>query len=175
MRFGVRGSPFFALGVVAVAGVVWAHSGGIVPAGLRDWAPEWNSGAAVAEAPDAILVVLVPDTDGVDAVRRAVSADRIVASSAGAIALREGRIVAASRDAASELIGRAGWMDAPIQMLAPGTRDAERPNRDSARPNRAVARTNAAAFDEREAELNELAKKPMLSQADAMRALELLD
>ncbi len=143
--------------------MVWANSKGILPAGLRDG----NLGAAATEEPAAVLVVLVPNTDAVAAVRRAVSADRIVAASPEAIALREGRIVAASRDAASELIGRVGWVDARIEILTPGPRDAARPKAGavSARDGEVSARDN---------ELNELAKKPTLSQVEAMRALELL-
>lgn len=155
---------FFTLGVAAVAGVAWAHSKGTLPlpSGLPNL--NWKPDRAVTEAPPNVLVVLVRDADSVAAVRRAVSPDRIVAASDEAIALSERRIVASDRDAASELIARAGWVDGQIEILTPGPRDAAAP----------APSSSGATTNERDNELNELAKKPTLTEAEAMRALELL-
>lgn len=149
-------AAILSLSAVAIAGTVWATSQGVLPQSLEGW----TSDAGALEAPATVLVVLVPNGEGVAAVRRAVSADRVVATSAEGVALREGRIVAASHEAASELIGRAGWVDARIEILTPGAR--------------AAASSGGEAAGARDSELSALAKKPTLSPAEAMRVLELL-
>jgi hypothetical protein len=165
MGLVVGQSTFLTLGIVGAAGLMWAHTQGVLPESLPASLRDWRSGAVATEAPTAVLVVLVPDADAVAAVRHAVSADRIVAASAEGIALRERRIVAASRDAAGELIGRAGWVDAQIEILTPGAREAARPS---------PARASPGAVSESDAVLIELMNKPTLSEAEAMRALESL-
>lgn len=174
MHAPVSRSTFFTLGVVAVVAMGWAHSEGVVASSLREWRPDaldWRQDESEEEEPP-ILVVLVSNADSVAAVREAVSADRILARSDEAIALREGRIVAASRDAASEMIGRAGWADAPIEIVTTVARDSIRPKRAAAPPPDEAAVEIAR---ERRGELNELSKKGTLTLPEAMRALELME
>jgi hypothetical protein len=148
-------SAAWKLAAVAGAALVWAHAQGALPARLGDSTPD-SAGAA----PATVTVVLVPSRAGVAAVQQAVAPDRIVATAPGGFALREGRVVAASHEAASELIGRAGWTDARIEILTPDARQ------DDAR---------ASAPRGSDAELAALAHKPTLSPADAKRVLELLE
>jgi len=112
-----------------------------------------HSGAGRASVPsEPVLVVVVEGAAERDAVRDAIDAERIVASSADGFAVREGRVVVSSLEAAGPLIQRAGWTDASFEIVKPG-----------ARP---VAGAPAAGLDP-------LYSKPTLTLDEALRALQL--
>jgi len=71
----------------------------------------------VTSTQEPVMVMLVGNVEGVDAVRAAVDPDRIVASTPEAFALIEGRIVATSIAAASGPLNRAGWASRNIEIV----------------------------------------------------------
>jgi hypothetical protein len=108
--------------------------------------------------PDEVLIVVVGSRSAVREVREAVDPERIVANSLDGFALREGRVVVASAEAAGGLLGLAGWTDAQLEIVAP-------------RPGQ---RRPTAAEGSPASELAALLAKPTLTPAEAIRALQLL-
>jgi hypothetical protein len=147
MRRGVSRSSLLSLAAVAAAGVVWLATGGQLP-GLGERAP--------------VLVVLVGDRETVNGVREAVAEEKILVSSPDGFAVRERRIVASGAEAVGDLLMRAGWADAKLEIVTPGS---SRAARDGA----------ASTANARDAELNALRAKPTLNAVDAARALKLLE
>jgi len=116
-----------------------------------------------------VLVFLVGDAQGVDRVRRVVDPARIVWSSPEAVALKEGRIVAAGQDAVGEPIKQVGWMDREIEIFTVARRDVL-PAKGG---DRAV--TGVEADPERLARLNELMNKPTLSYGEQVFVLQAMN
>ena len=73
--------------------------------------------AAPMLAPVVVMVVGTPEN--VEVMRRAISKDRIVARRKNSFALDEGRIIAASVDDAGEAVTAAGWVERPLEIIAP--------------------------------------------------------
>ena len=71
---------------------------------------------------DAVLVIAVETQGNLDAVRRAVSKDRIVASSKTGFAIHPQRLVVTSLESAGELLTMAGWQDRPLEIVDVGRR-----------------------------------------------------
>jgi hypothetical protein len=147
-------SSLLAVGVLAGAGIGWLVSQG---AGA-----ELVHRLGAGDAPATVTVVLVQSPEAVSAVRDSIARERIVAQSPYGFAVREGRIVTLRADAAGELIGSAGWTDARIEIVKPGASDAARS-------------ASALGTSGRDAELSALRRKPTLTQAEAARALQLLE
>jgi hypothetical protein len=117
---------------------------------------------------DKILVMLVANRAGVARVRASVDPARIVAESADAIALVEGRIIAAGAEAVSGPYTEAGWMDRELQFLSVAQAD----------PMGAARQANAggAGVDpERQARIRELVSKPTLSAGEQMFVLQAMN
>jgi hypothetical protein len=150
MQRGMKWSALFSIGVLAAGSAVWLHSRGELPS------------LPAARASAAVTVVLVGNRAALDDVRAAIARERIVADSADGFVLRERRIVAASAETVGELLGRAGWTDAKIEIVTVGA-----PSQSFAGGSRPVG-----AHD---AELNELRAQETLSASDAARALQLLE
>ena len=74
--------------------------------------------AGSLQGKDAVLVIAVKTQANLDAVRSAVSKDRIIASSQTGFAIDPQRIVVTSLEFAGELLTMAGWQDRPLQIVA---------------------------------------------------------
>ncbi len=66
-----------------------------------------------------VVVMVVGTPENVEVMRRSVNRDRIVASRKNSFALDEGRIIAASVGDAGESVTAAGWIDRPLEIVAP--------------------------------------------------------
>ncbi len=108
---------------------------------------------------DPILVFLVGDRSGVQAMKRAVDPSRIVAESPDAIALVEGRMMATNAAAVSAPLMAAGWDDREIELFT-------LPRNDGL--NRKGSRKGKGADDPRFGRLMELMNKPTLSYGEAL-------
>ena len=108
----------FAIGAVVAGGLVYL---------LYVSPPSWSipdirnlltkTPAASMVAPVVVMVVGTPEN--VEIMRRAVNKDRIVARRKNSFALDEGRIIAASIDDAGESVTAAGWVERPLEIIAP--------------------------------------------------------
>ena len=109
----------------------------------------------------AVTILLIPDAEGVRAIRHAIDPDRIVASSPDAFALAEGRIVATSVESASGPLNQAGWSKRPIEIVTP--------------PSRATPRFESARSSSREAApadaVSALKDKRVLTRNESIRLL----
>jgi hypothetical protein len=115
-----------------------------------------------------VLVFLVGGPEGVEGVRRSVDPSRIVFSSQGAVALQEGRIVAAGQDAVGEPLMAAGWIDREIEIFTVARRDILPTKHGGDGANKDVD-------PERLARLNELVKKPTLSYGEQLFVLQAMN
>ncbi len=111
-----------------------------------------------------VMVVVVGTRGRVASVRTAVSDDRILAASEDGFALQGRRLVAVSLEDVGNLLMRAGWDDAPLEILTAARHGRGRPSRD---PDRATAEAEAAI-------LADLMNKPSLNYLEAQRLLSLL-
>lgn len=119
--------------------------------------PAWVPVLGQEEEP--ILVFLVGDTAGVDAVKRAIDPSRIVAETDDAFALVEGRMIAAGPEAVSEPLTAAGWIDRKVELLPlPKRRDTVA----------AASRGGGSSDDPRFERLMDLMNKPTLSHGEAL-------
>lgn len=119
---------------------------------------------------DKVLVFLVGDPRGVDRVRSSVDPGRIVWSTPEAVALKEGRIVAAGQHAVGEPIKEAGWMDREIEIFTVAKRDILPPRGGGMQDG------NGEEVDpERLARLRELVKKPTLSYGEQLFVLQAMN
>ena len=75
--------------------------------------------APVAPIVEPVVVLVVGTPENVEIMRRAVNRDRIVASRKNSFALDQGRIIAASVDDAGESVTAAGWVERPLEIIAP--------------------------------------------------------
>ena len=64
-----------------------------------------------------VIVIIVANPRAVASVRAAVPDDRVVADSPNGFALREGRIIAAEHDSASDLVSAAGWLERKLMLM----------------------------------------------------------
>ena len=83
---------------------------------------DWLDDAFEAEPDSPVVVLVVGTPENVDIMRRAVGSERIVASARNAFALDSGRIIASSLDAVGEPVTAAGWVDRPLEIVAPPRR-----------------------------------------------------
>jgi hypothetical protein len=109
--------------------------------------------------PPPVLVVVVGDPRKLADVRAAVKPAEILAESKGAFALRHRHLVAASFEDVGPLLQKAGWQDAPLELVGPMR--APEPRLPAASPSNR--------------ELADLSQKPRLSELEARRLLELLE
>jgi len=116
-----------------------------------------------------VMVVLVGNRQAVERVRSAVTPERLVATSADAIALRGGWIVAANPESVAAPYRAAGWMDREIAFLHVGRADWSGARAGSAGDG------SDADRDDRLARLHELAKKPTLSAGEQMFVLQAMN
>ncbi len=111
-----------------------------------------------------VMVVVVGTRGRVASVRAAVSNDRILAASEDGFALQGRRLVAVSLEDVGNLLMRAGWDDAPLEILTAARHGRGRQSRD---PDRATAKAEAAI-------LADLMNKPSLNYLEAQRLLSLM-
>ena len=128
--------------------------------------PFQNPLQAVGMTKKPILVFLVDSRAVVENIRKSVDASRIASTSPNAIALREGRIFAANRSAASVALNQAGWTDRSIEILVAGKSGENRPR---TKP-RAVTNDDA-----RNAKLDTLMKQDTLSVGEQMFVLQMMN
>jgi hypothetical protein len=133
MRSRLRGRSLLAgiLGGVCLgltAGwLLWRSDGVGVPVGV----PEWTGGPW---QPEPVLVIAVGTRESLDAVRRAVAPERIVASAEAGFAVEPRRVVVTGLEDAGDLLSRAGWSDHPVEIVDLGrTRDGVAPDDPAAR------------------------------------------
>jgi hypothetical protein len=74
---------------------------------------------------EAVLIVAVETPENLAVVRRAVSADRLVASSEHGFAIEPRRLVVTRLERAGDLLGKAGWSDRPLEIVHVGPRERE--------------------------------------------------
>lgn len=110
-----------------------------------------------------ITVFLVGKRSGVALVRAVVDPQRIVADSPDALALVEGRIFATNVEAVADPLRDAGWLDRPLELVAPP------PPRD---PRSATSDGAAPANASRLARLTELMGQPSLSPGEQRFVLQ---
>lgn len=72
-------------------------------------------GASLPDEP--VMVVVVKSHEDIAAVRAVVDPERIVANSLDGFAVREGRVVVASVEAAGPLLSVAGWSEAELEIV----------------------------------------------------------
>lgn len=108
----------FSLGLLAVAALGLS---GVLRPGMGDAArgrlaelPAWLG----APAREPVLVVVLAHPRGLADVRAAIPAERIVAESAAAFAVRERRLVSSSFDEVGPVLVAAGWQHAPLEIVA---------------------------------------------------------
>jgi hypothetical protein len=65
-----------------------------------------------------ILVFFVSTPKAVAAVRSIIADDRVLAESPRAFALKEGRIIADSRDSAGDIVSAAGWVNRELKLMS---------------------------------------------------------
>ena len=158
--------------VIALASFFVVVSGGLL---LTLEGPKWipalaevMPGSSASDA-DRVLVFLVGGKDGVERVRRSVHPSRIVYSSETAVALKEGRIVAAGQDAASLSIMESGWIDREIEIFTVARREIL-----PAKGSDAVA-ANKDVDPERLARLSEIMKQDTLSYGEQLFVLQAMN
>ena len=108
----------FTVGAVVAGGIVYLLY--VSPPG---WSiPNvWDLLAKTTVAPlvSPVVVLVVGTPENVEIMRRAINKDRIVASHKNSFALDQGRIIAASVDDAGESVTAAGWVERPLEIIAP--------------------------------------------------------
>lgn len=80
---------------------------------------DWVEGTFETAIDPSVVVLVVGTPENVDIMRQAVGSERIVASARNAFALDDGRIIASSLEAVGESVTAAGWVDRPLEILAP--------------------------------------------------------
>jgi hypothetical protein len=119
---------------------------------------DWVEGAFETESDPPVVVLVVGTPENVDIMRKVVGSERIVASARNAFALDDGRIIASSLEAVGEPVTAAGWVDRPLEIVAPPKhREAPR-----GRPENEDAGASPGA-------------RPQLSQGDALLLLNQFD
>ncbi len=126
-----------------------------LPGPLSAWTPEVSR---ASESLPPILVIVVGSERGVEHIRSAIAEERIVASSEGAFATIEGRIVAASPDAASAPLNEMNWVEREIEIVRVPTRS---------RPGQTASGAGETAGGADPARIAELMQKDTLTSAEA--------
>lgn len=163
MRFSVsrfaRNGFMASMGaIIAVGlGLSFLHGGG---SGGAVGAIKRELGLGASGQP--VLVIFVDSARAVAVVRAAVEDERIVAETPQGFALREGRIIAANRDAAGEVVSAAGWVDRELQLMR------VRKNKDLLQPPSAK-KGRGSLVDE---DLARLAGQETLTRSEAYYVLE---
>ncbi len=158
-------------GTVFTAGLVLGLAGGwLLALGAPALGNLMQRGREALEHPQtqtqpSVMVVVVGTRGRVASVRAAVSDDRIMAASEDGFALQGRRLIAVSLEDVGNLLMRAGWDDAPLEILT-AARHGRRGQR-SRDPDRAAAEAEAAI-------LADLMNKPSLNALEAQRLLSLL-
>lgn len=117
-----------------------------------------REGQGAAPLPDeTVLVIVVKRPGDLAAVREVIEPERIVANSLDGFAVREGRVVVTSVEAAGPLLSLAGWAEAGLEIVHVEARATPR-----------------AADSPGGADLGGLYGKATLTLPEAIRALELL-
>ena len=129
-------------------------------------------GIAVLERPvwlpvlgreDPVRVLLVGSRHGVGLLKGAVDPARIVSASADAVVLEEGRVIAASAEAASAQLVAAGWVGRRIEIVSIGRAD-----RGAAIPD-----SQHRTLDEAQLRhIAELMQKPSLTRGEALLVMK---
>ena len=164
MRERPRGTAFTAGLVLGLAG------GWLLALGAPTLGNLMQRGREALERPQtqasqpSVMVVVVGTRGRVASVRTAVSNDRILAASEDGFALQGRRLVAVSLEDVGNLLMRAGWDDAPLEILTAARHGRGQQSRD---PDRATAKAEAAI-------LADLMNKPSLNYLEAQRLLSLL-
>lgn len=114
----VNRSLAFSLGllVASVLGLGWAlqRDGADAPRAEVAKLSRWIG----VREPEPVLVVVLGAEGSVRGVRAVIPADRIVAETATAFAVRERRVVAETFEEAGPVLMAAGWRDAPLEIIA---------------------------------------------------------
>jgi hypothetical protein len=97
--------------------------------------PRWAGGLRGA---DTVLVIVVHSRANLEAIRRSVSPDRIVARSEAGLAIAPQRVVVTSLELAGDLLTLAGWSDRALEIVDLGRR-----SRNEAAGNKRLSRVAA--------------------------------
>ncbi len=162
------------------AGLVLGLAGGwLLALGLPALGDLMQSGREKLERPDvqasrssepSVMVIVVGTRGRVASVRKAVSSDRILATSENGFAIQGRRLIAVSLENVGGLLMKAGWEDAPLEILTAsrtGRRGGDRPGEEPRAADRSSAQAEAAI-------LADLMNKPTLNYLEAQRVLSLL-
>ena len=162
------------------AGLVLGLAGGwLLALGLPSLGDLMQSGREKLERPDvqasrssepSIMVIVVGTRERVASVRKAVSSDRILAASENGFAIQGRRLIAVSLENVGGLLMKAGWEDAPLEILTASRRSwigGGRPGEGPQDTDRSSAQAEAAI-------LADLMNKPTLNYLEAQRVLSLL-
>lgn len=167
------------------AGLVLGLAGGwLLALGLPALGDLMQSGREKLERPDvqasrssepSVMVIVVGTRGRVASVRKAVSSDRILATSENGFAIQGRRLIAVSLENVGGLLMKAGWEDAPLEILT-----ASRRNRTGGswtgggRPGEGPQDTDRSSAQAEAAILADLMNKPTLNYLEAQRVLSLL-
>ena len=146
-----------------LAGVVALIVTGVGLAGIQDSSerPSWISRLqGSSEAADDVLVLVVGSATRVGMVRSAVESERVVAETAEAFAIAEGRIISASIEAAAIPLMRAGWADRRLEIVTSSS---------------LAGRAGGAAASGPGLNSASLLTKRTLTHHEAMQALSMMD
>ncbi len=164
MRERPQGTAFTAGQVLGLAGGWLLALGAPALGNLMQRGREALERPQTQASQPSVMVVVVGTRGRVASVRAAVSDDRILTASEDGFALRGRRLVAVSLEDVGNLLMRAGWDDAPLEILTAARHGRGQPSRD---PDRATAKAEAAI-------LADLMNKPSLNYLEAQRLLSLL-
>ncbi len=134
-----------------------AYSGGALLVGALVWMlalhpPDlpnpltWVGERVSVPGAEPVVVIVVGSAQNVALVRRAVSAERVVASLPGGFATDSGHIVTVSLEEAGSTLTAAGWIDRPLEIAAPARRRPETDEPDEDAPPMGGTMTQAQAL-----------------------------
>ncbi len=162
------------------AGLVLGLAGGwLLALGLPYLGDLMQSGREKLERPDvqasrssepSVMVIVVGTRGRVASVRKAVSSDRILATSENGFAIQGRRLIAVSLENVGGLLMKAGWEDAPLEILTASRRS----RTGGGRPGEGPQDTDRSSAQAEAAILADLMNKPTLNSLEAQRVLSLL-
>jgi hypothetical protein len=120
-----------------------------------------------------VLVLVVQGPNELHQIRRAISPDRVIASSRNAFALAEGRIVTTRIEAAGPVLSDAGWVDRELEFV--DARDARllgAPGSAAEAASSGGADPVPAATQRDPSDLSDLYAKDYLTVGEALRVLK---
>lgn len=167
------------------AGLVLGLAGGwLLALGLPALGDLMQSGREKLERPDvqasrssepSVMVIVVGTRGRVASVRKAVSSDRILATSENGFAIQGRRLIAVSLENVGGLLMKAGWEDAPLEILTASRRSRTGGGRTGGgRPGKGPQDTDRSSAQAEAAILADLMNKPTLNYLEAQRVLSLL-